>query len=122
MKLNTQNEYIDLIKGLYKDAVSHKDKDVCFAKLDTLFRMTANELLAEKTAAASFEHIMEEEFGNEKINEIMERRDRIAQSDIYAMFIDSLKEEAETAVFPEVGNLFECTSLEKEENELDELA
>ena len=50
--------YEDHIKSLYNDAMSAKTDAGKLRVLDLLFRMTANELVAERTAAASFEKMI----------------------------------------------------------------
>ena len=99
--------YEDHIKSLYNDAMSAKTDAGKLKVLDLLFRMTANELVAERTAAASFEKMMEEKFGKDAVTATVEDKDIYSNLNLLeALLMDDKKEEEVPKLFPEVGALF----------------
>lgn len=107
--------YENHIKSLYNDAMSAKTDAGKLKVLDLLFRMTANELVAERTAAASFEKMMEEKFGKDAVTATVEDKDIYSNLNLLeALLMDDKKEEEIPKLFPEVGALFELDEMEEE--------
>ena len=107
--------YEDHIKSLYNDAMSAKTDAGKLKVLDLLFRMTANELVAERTAAASFEKMMEEKFGKDAVTATVEDKDIYSNLNLLeALLMDDKKEEEVPKLFLEVGALFELDEMEEE--------
>lgn len=102
--------YEDHIKSLYNDAMSAKTDAGKLKVLDLLFRMTANELVAERTAAASFEKMMEEKFGKDAVTATVEDKDiysnlNLLEALLIYNYLDKA-EENEYNVFPLLNDKF----------------
>ena len=114
-----QDSYEKQIRAMYAEVMALKSDAAKLRGLDILYRVTANELVAERAAGASFEKIMEETFGKDTVNQAVEERDVYSNMDLLtALLSDDLKEEA-PKVFPEVGTLFELQERDKDDISLD---
>ena len=108
--------YEDQIKSLYNDAMSAKTDSGKLKLLDLLFRLTANELVAERAASASFEKIMEDKFGKDAVTDAVEDKDIYSNINLLeALLMDDKKEESAPKIFPEVGTLIELDAMEEQE-------